>query len=361
MVMSNVKDMFSKDVYVDLAAKISAVYPPFSAEAFVHGIFTGEWPDMELFQRLRHSAKTLTGYLPDAYETSLDLIEQIIPALSMAQGMIFPEYIIYKGLDDLETSIRAFEMITPFSSCEFAVRPFIDRYEQDMLDRMMLWTKNSNEHIRRLASEGTRISIPWGAKVRFVETHPQCVLPLLNTLMEDPSEYVRTSVANNLNELSKAAPEMMLGFCRQWLGKSKETDKLIKHACRTLIKKGNDTAMGLFGLAGPEGISVESFAVDQAVSIGEPLTFRFDIRNTSEKEQKIRIGYDLGFPGANNKTNYKASRISERVSSPGAFTIERKHVLKETSSRKLKEGRHEIRITINGTVMVAGSFMLKAE
>ena len=58
-------------------------------------------------------------------------------------------------------------VFTPYSSSEFAVRPFIQRYPLKTMKQLMEWTESNDEHIRRLASEGSRPRLPWGAKLGF--------------------------------------------------------------------------------------------------------------------------------------------------------------------------------------------------
>lgn len=273
--------------------------------------------------------------------------------------MLFPPYIMEAGLDKLKESAVALEKVTQYSSCEFAVRPFIDKYSEKMLEIMIGWSKSDNEHIRRLASEGTRLAIPWGPRLQTIKNKPDYAIPILENLKDDPSEYVRKSVANNLNELSKIAPEMVMDISREWLKSgSKNTNWIIKHACRTLLKQAYPPAMELFGLANPANIFVNLLSVSSKVKVNDELIFSFNILNESKKDVRLRIGYDIGFIKNNGKINYKTNKISERICKPGITKIERKHKIFDTSSRKIYEGQHELKITINGNTMAESEFQV---
>ena len=290
------------------------------------------------------------------YPKSLEVICAINNVDNAALGLTFPQYIAVNGLNHLEESAAAMERITQNHTCEFAVRPFIDKYPDEMFTILMNWSKSDNEHVRRLASEGTRYAIPWGARLQIVKKNPGYSIPILENLKNDPSEYVRKSVANNLNELSKIAPDMVIKIVSEWVGNNKNTDWIVKHACRTLLKKAYLPALEVFSLAQPVGISVSLLSISPTVKLNEELAFSFEIFNETNDSIKLRIGYDIGFLKSGGKINYKENKISERLCKPGRTTIERRHKIYETSGRKIYFGRHELRITINGCVLSEAEF-----
>lgn len=98
--------------------------------------------------------------------------------------------------------------------------------------------------VRRLASEGCRPQLPWGQALASFKQNPLPVLRILELLKADPSPYVQKSVANNLNDISKTHPELVLETARRWQGQNAITDAILKHGCRTLLKKGNPEAAG---------------------------------------------------------------------------------------------------------------------
>lgn len=320
-------------------------------------VFYDGWDNLELFARLSHIAKVLGRVLPSDYKKSLEIIYSIIPECTEAQAMVFPPYIVEVGIENISESAIALARITQYATCEFAVRPFIDKYPDEMFRVLTDWTQSDNEHVRRLASEGTRLAIPWGSRLQTVYKKHEYAIPILEALKDDPSEYVRKSVGNNLNELSKVAPDLVVTIGREWMSNgSKNTNQIVKNACRTLLKKAYPPEMKLFGLTKPMGISVRLLSVTPEVKLNDDLSFSFEILNELNEEVKIRIGYDIGFLKSNGKLNFKENRISERICTPGRIVLERKHKIVETSTRKIYPGHHELRITINGCVMAEAEF-----
>ncbi|MCL2285806.1 MAG: DNA alkylation repair protein [Firmicutes bacterium] len=355
--MSNIKDWFTWDTMGEMADRIINERQDFPKDAFLEEVFSEEWEQMEMFARLSHISRVLARLLGD-YPASLDIIRAIPTGPDAIWKLAVSQYVAVNGLDHLKESAAAMEHITKYTTCEFAVRPFIDKYPTKMLEILLEWSKSDNEHVRRLASEGTRYAIPWGARLQTVKENPGYALPILENLKDDPSEYVRKSVANNLNELSKIAPDLVINLVSKWKGGSKNTDWIVKHASRTLLKKSHPQILEIFGLTKPEGVSVNLLSVTPMVKLNDELVFSFEVINKTDEGIKLRIGYDIGFLKSNCKINLKENKISERVCKPGFTTIERKHKIFETSGRKIYFGRHELKITINGCVMAETEFMV---
>ncbi len=78
--------------------------------------------------------------------------------------------------------------------------------------------------------------------------NPSMTMPILESLRDDPSEYVRRSVANHLNDIAKNNSDYVAGSAGKWMRcASKDRQKLIRHACRSLIKQGHQSALVVFG------------------------------------------------------------------------------------------------------------------
>lgn len=264
------KNRYNRESVHELALRIRAVYHSFQVNDFVNGIMDKNWAGLELKARMRQITLNLGRYLPADYERALGVIDRV--AAGYPEGfndfalMYFPDFVEVYGRDERhwELSMSALERYTPLSSSEFAVRPFIIEHEERMMAQMALWTAHENEHVRRLASEGCRPQLPWGQALTSFKEDPTPVLCILERLKADPSPYVRKSVANNLNDISKTHPALVAKTAREWYGKDGRTDWIVKHGCRTLLKKGDRDLLALFGFADGGSVDIDGFALDAA-------------------------------------------------------------------------------------------------
>lgn len=248
------KDIFSPELLSEFSRHISIVTPGFPKEEFIQNILTKEWDHLELKERMRHISTTLHLYLPNDFTEAAKIICDLIDyyqANGLKEDVInhcfLPDYIEQFGLDHYDASVSAIEKVTQFTSCEFAVRPFIIEFEDRMIEQMLKWSTHKNDMVRRLASEGIRPRLPWAMALPALKKNPEPILPILENLKNDPADFVRRSVANNLNDISKDNPVFTISVLKKWHGISKETDAVIKHAGRTLLKKGNEEMLELFG------------------------------------------------------------------------------------------------------------------
>lgn len=351
------KEYFSVELFDRLADSLDNQLADFSKQDFLNSIFTDEWENLELKERSRHTTLVLGAYLPEAYEEATEILLKLIQVWQdkginghSIEYMFLPEFIEVYGLDHYARSIQVMEQITQFFSCEFAVRPFFIRYQEEMTQQMLAWASHPNHHVRRLASEGIRPRLPWAMALPAFKKEPSPILPILEQLKNDPSEYVRRSVANNLNDISKDHPEIALNVCEQWKGLSPETDKLIKHACRTLLKAGHSGALDLFGLGYNAGIQLSQLQLGQEhIQLGDYLHFSFHLMNQNPHAQIIRVEYAIYYQKANGSLSKKVFKISEKEYAPNEqLSIERRQHFKPISTRTYHAGLHQLAIILNG-------------
>jgi 3-methyladenine DNA glycosylase AlkC len=252
------------------------------------------------------------------------------------------------------------EYITQFISCEFAVRPFIMKYGDHMLSKMEQWSIHENHHVRRLASEGSRPRLPWAMALPVLKKNPNPILPILENLKNDPSEYVRRSVANNLNDIAKDHPSIVIEVARQWKGYSKETDALIKHACRTLLKQGDKEILKHFQLNDNPKIEINNFNIfTPKVTIGDSLEFAFVIQNNDKVEQTIRLEYGIHYLRQNGTHSKKVFKISERQIKPNEImNIQRRQSFRLITTRQFYIGQQKLSIIVNGVEKIIADFEL---
>ena len=186
------------------------------------------------------------------------------------------------------------------------------------------------------------------------------ILPVLEKLKNDESETVRRSVANNLNDISKDHPQLVLDICERWFGHSKHTDAVIKHACRRMLKAGDKRALMLFGYGDPTGIHLNNLGFDkEELFIGDNLQVSFELTIKENKAYKVRLEYGVYFMKANGKWSRKVFKITENTYAPGRHEFSKKHSFADQSTRKHYPGEHHIAIIVNGEEKSKASFEVK--
>jgi len=357
------KDMYNYESISNLASDIKAVYEPFQVEEFVKSTMDETWNSLELKARGRQIVKNLGKYLPSDYKTALSILDKIIVNWDGFIAILFSDFVEVYGQDEKywDLSIKALENYTKYCSSEFAVRPFIISCEERMMQQMYDWSKHENEHVRRLSSEGCRPQLPWAQSLPSFKKDPSPILPILENLKTDPSLYVRKSVANNLNDISKTHPDLVAKIAKEWYGKNKHTDWIIKHGCRTLLKKGNRDVLAIFGYENADCVDAQDFALDKtSLAIGEEFTFSFTI--LTKEATKVRLEYAIDFVKSNGKRNRKIFQISEvsfKENQKKLYT--KNHSFADLSTRKHYVGIHSIALIINGVEQETLDFEVKAK
>jgi 3-methyladenine DNA glycosylase AlkC len=361
------KYIYNEVFFDTFTSVIQQIIPDFDKKSFIKDIYDKDWEKRELKQRMRHITNVLKIYLSHDFDDNVETILKLIPLLEEnaskygnLEFIFFPDFIEVYGSDNYLTSIRAFETITQFISCEFAVRPFIIRYKETMIKQMLDWSNHKHPAVRRLASEGSRPRLPWAMAIPSLKETPSSIIPLLENLKNDQSESVRRSVANNLNDISKDHPDLVIKMAKSWQGESLETDRLIKHACRTLLKQGNAEVMDMFGFGSVDKIRLIDFLIlTPRVKIGQFLEFTFRLVNASHSFSKIRLEYGMYYQKANGTLSKKVFLISEKnYPEKSTTTINRRQSFKIITTRKFHPGLHQVSIIINGIEMQKKDFEL---
>ncbi|MCL2662986.1 MAG: DNA alkylation repair protein [Oscillospiraceae bacterium] len=345
------KNMLNLDTVTAFAKAIQSVYKEFPVDEFVKSTVDETWNDLELMARGKKVTVNMRVYLPQDYSEALRIMDKAIAVCDDFFKLCFPTYVEMYGQDDVnwDLSMRAMELYTQYSSSEFAVRPFIIKHEKRMMEQMYAWSKHENEHVRRLSSEGCRPALPWGQALVSFKKDPSPILPILEQLKTDPSAYVRKSVANNINDISKTHPDLVAKLAKRWYGKHEYTDWIVKHGCRTLLKKGNRDVLAIFGFHDVSSVDAHGFVLDKnTVAIGEEFTFSFDI--STKEATKVRLEYGVDFVKSNGKRNRKIFQISEiSFAENQKKAYSKKHSFEDLSTRKHYPGSHSITLIVNGT------------
>lgn len=354
------KDMFDVARLTQLADEVFRHHHQFNRKAFLDVFKTKEWKDAALNTRVRLISEALHDHLQLSFD---DAVNVLIPVSWKTPtgyfSIFFPDFVWRFGLDHFETSMKALEEFTQTSSGEFAIRHFIQKYPERTMKRMLQWSKSSNYHIRRLSSEGCRPRLPWGMQLKSFVLDPSPVIPILEQLKNDPELYVRKSVANNLNDISRDHPELALKLAKNWLGKSPETDWIVNHAMRTLLKKGNKSALALFGHHNADGIEVSGLKLSsQKIRIGETLQFHFNIHNNRKRKASCRVEFAVDYMKSNGSHNRKVFQVSKSQLATGELRVSKRLPLADLTTRKHYPGKHQLHILINGEVKSSAGFTL---
>ncbi len=338
--------------FTDIVRK---AYPAFDGEAFVRHALGAGWEELELKGRMRRISESLRETLPADYEDALDVMESIYGECRGFPYLFFPDFVEVYGLDHWERSVAALEKFTRMSSSEFAVRPFLIKDQQRMMEQMREWSIHPDEHVRRLASEGCRPRLPWAMALPALKRDPGPIWPVLEQLKADPSEYVRRSVANNLNDISKDHPDKVLAVAQAWIGVSEETDWIVRHGCRGLLRAANSDTMALFGMKAQPGIELMEWTVTPtAVAIGGSVEFRYALRVPDGESVKLRLELAVFFPRTTGKYYRKLFKLSEKIST-GGITLQggRGFSFADLSTRRHYPGIHRMALVVNGQELVS--------
>jgi 3-methyladenine DNA glycosylase AlkC len=333
---------------------------------------------LELKARVVQIAEALVATLPADVDRAAGLLEASLgpPGVGddlgalrtsdagLAGWAVWPltEAIARIALDAPERGLRALHAMTQRLTAEFAIRPFIVRHQALCIATLARWVADPSAHVRRLVSEGSRPRLPWGLRLQALVVDPSPTLPLLAALQDDPSEYVRRSVANHLNDIAKDHPAVVADWLARHLpGASPERQALLRHASRTLIKAGDGPVLAAWGL-GQAFRGEAKWTVGPArIAVGGELTLKLVLRSTSPKPQRLIVDYAVHHVKANGSTSPKVFKGWTLELGPREErALERRHSFKQVTTRRYHSGEHTADLRINGQVLGAATFVLKA-
>ena len=364
------KNQYGLEVPRKIAAQIVAVDSSFEVDAFMKKVSDG-YEDLELLPRGQHIAEVLKEFLPADYPTAIDiLIRSLGPKLEHVESfgmepfhyMPHACFIREYGVEHFEESMTAQYEVTQRFTAEFSIRAYLERYPEQTLQRLEEWLTDPSEHVRRLVSEGTRPRLPWASRLKAFQKDPAPILPLLEKLRDDSSLYVRRSVANNLNDISKDHPDLVVDITKKWSqGASPEREWLIKHALRGLVQAGNEGALKVLGYEGDDGLEVLRTDInpDQA-TIGGSVTLAVTLKNISKQLRRVMVDAKVHYVKANGTASPKVFKLKPVELAPAEeLLIKKKISLKEMTTRKHYPGEHRVELMLNGQIHPFGSFDLK--
>ena len=352
-----------------LAAAIQATAPHEGLPA-LHAAAKALGP-LSLRERSDLLRDALLTDLPGDYETFAGVIRSAQSGTEPFTGwLIWPVTsavavkAIAAGTDAaFDDGMRMLAALTPRLSSEFAIRLLLAHDFARALPIVLEWTASPDPHVRRLASEGTRPFLPWAIRVPAILAEPAATLPVLHALYRDENEVVRRSVANHLNDLSRQHPDLVVATTALWLAApDANTAALVRHALRSLIKKGNPQALAQQGFH-PADVDVVGPVLDAtSVPFGGVIGFSVGIRNLGAQPARLAVDYVMHHQKANGTLTGKAFKLTTLTLAPEErVELSRSHSFRAITTRRYHAGLHALEVQVNGVLSGRAEFTLLPE
>ena len=360
------KNSFGSDIPVIVADMVRSVDPSFDQGRFLALSLDG-YDALELTPRARQISNALAETLPADRREALDIITRAVgpeieePELTGMEGFRYLPFVFFvadHGTDHFEEAMAAQYELTKRFTAEFSIRAYLERYPDETLAKLRAWATDDNVHVRRLVSEGTRPRLPWAPQLKGFREDPTPVLELLDLLKDDEEEYVRRSVANNLNDISKDHPDLVVWTAERWWNDDENRRRLIRHGLRTLIKQGDPGALAVLGYGAESPVQLESVVVDpEIVGIGDSVRITVELTNPGDESGGALVDIIVHFVKANGSISPKVFKGGERSLQPGgSATVSKLISVAQFSTRTHYPGTHVVEVQINGRVEPGGVF-----
>ncbi len=353
------KHWFNEAFYRRTAAQLAGLHPRFDSEHFLSQTLKGI-ADRELMARLYRTAEVFDEALPVPFAEQIAVLHAYAPLIGHNFAGIWPcAHVAAQGLGQADLALPALRDLTRYGSAEFAIRAFLIRDLPGTLAVMKTWASADDEHVRRLASEGSRPRLPWGERLQALVADPSPTLPLLETLRADPSLYVRKSVANHLNDIAKDHPEVVLDLVTAWDRTVPATAWIVRHGLRTLIKRGHPRALALFGAGAAPKLEATLLAKPTRIRLGETLQLVATLLSTSDRRQPLIVDYVVHYARAGGRSATKVFKWKQLDLAAGeSVRLAKRQVIRDFTTRRHHAGRHQVELQINGRRIAETAFTL---
>lgn len=356
------KEMFDAARFHDIASHLTEIHPDFNSALFL-SLALQDLDSLSLMQRLRRMTECLHATLPPDFPAALTILKSLAPRIDRAFiTLVLPDFVGLYGQEPrhFKTALAALKFFTPFGSSEFAIREFLRRDLPRTLTVMETWSRDPDEHVRRLASEGCRPRLPWSFQLPDLIADPTPVLPILENLKSDPSLYVRKSVANHLNDITKTHPDLVLEILSGWPLENPATAWIARHALRTLIKKGHPRALSIIGATGEAQVQIQHFSTTpRQLTLGGKLTLSLQLQSTGRDTQRLVIDYAVHYVKKSGNAAPKVFKWKEITLLPGASaTLQSNQTIRDFTTRRHHPGQHTVEVLINGKPLAQDHFVL---
>ncbi|MDO6718897.1 DNA alkylation repair protein [Psychrosphaera sp. 1_MG-2023] len=369
------KNVFCRDKIRHCANLLALQIEGFDTDGF-YQLASHNIDQHELKERGHQVFIALQQYLPENFEQAIavllatlqpvsdnqDLTDLTTDEHGVAGWMILPysEYAGELGQANLPMALDALKQMTKRFTSEFGIRALFIAQPEKTLDVVRSWLVDPCHHVRRLATEGCRPLLPWAQQIPQFKANPTLIMFVLEELKDDESEYVRRSVANNLNDIAKHHPDLVADVVRQWSqNASKNRQRLIKHASRTLIKQGHIKTLETFGYRVPDDLVVELSIANDVVQLNERLEMHLQLTNKSDKALSVLLDFIIDHQKANGKLTPKVFKWKALELRAGeSVKLNKAHHIKPINTRKYYKGEHQVAVQINGQIFAKTRFDL---
>ncbi|MBZ8139381.1 DNA alkylation repair protein [Rubrivivax gelatinosus] len=356
------KNFIDRALVERMAARLAAAGPGFDTAAFVR--LAGDGLEaLELKARTLQLCAALEATLPADFAAAADRLDAAMAGDDgLASWALWPvgEFVARRGLATPERALATLHRLTQRFTAEFAIRPFIVAHPALVYTTLSRWAEDPDENVRRLASEGTRPRLPWGQRLAALVADPAPNLPLLRRLQDDPSEFVRRSVANHLNDIAKDHPALVVDWVREQLpGAGTERLALLRHASRTLVKQGDAAMLALWGHGRAFDGNAALVLAPTRLAVGDTLALSLTLASRASTPQRLVVDYRVHHVKADGRRTAKVFKGWKLELAPGAsVTLARRHSMKPVTTRRYFAGAHRVDIQVNGSVVAGAEFEL---
>lgn len=361
-------ELISDHTATQLADGVRAAAP----EVVLHALpgAVGRLGDLSLRERADLLRDALLADVPGGYADLARVVRAARDGTAPFDGwLIWPvtSAVAVRAVEDgteaaFDDAMALLASLTGRLTAEFAIRTLLRHDLDRALAIATAWTRSDDVDVRRLASEGTRPYLPWAVRVPEILARPGVTVPVLDALYRDESEYVRRSVANHLNDLSRDHPELVVSTAGRWLADpAPTTAAVVRHALRTLVKRGHPGALELLGF-GPATVQVDGPVLAATrVPFGGTARFTAAVRNLGTEPARLSVDYVVHHRKANGSQTAKTFKLTTRTLAPGErLEISRDHSFRPITTRRYHPGPHAVALQVNGVTTDPVAFELEA-
>jgi len=222
----------------------------------------------------------------------------------------------------------------------------------NVLPLVQEWIRDDDPAVRRVVTEALRPRGVMLAHLNELKTDPAPLKKILEPLLDDDSDYVQKSVANNLNDISKDNPEIILEWTKEWNtpNATKQRHWILARALRTLIDEGHPAALKLLGYGTNANLKVTwQDSTPRRIKINQFLPCDLEIVNLTKTAARVVVLLLMDEPGkgkARRKCTYQIWK--GKIKAGETKSVSRKIHFVDKNSQPRVEGTYGLSMMING-------------